>query len=147
MSGPVLLRDARHWRTGERVSVLHPSLMYRLFGEFWSGHRAMGFLDAHTRYEPVSPPVRIVELVPSVTPALAAEPPFGAAHASAGGALLRLAVAGAGAGGAAAALPPAVSGCRRAPMPPARTMLMVRSGMTLVRSQGPGRRRDGLSEA
>jgi hypothetical protein len=42
---------------GERVSVLHPSLMYRLFGEFWSGHRAMGFLDAHTRYEPVSPPV------------------------------------------------------------------------------------------
>lgn len=33
--------------------VLHPSLMYRLFGLFWSGQRSLGFLDRHTRYERV----------------------------------------------------------------------------------------------
>jgi len=41
---------------GERVAVLHPSLMYRLFSLFWSGQRAQSFLDAHTRFEPVVPP-------------------------------------------------------------------------------------------
>jgi hypothetical protein len=30
--------------------VLHPSLMYRLFTLYWSGQRAMGFVDAHTRF-------------------------------------------------------------------------------------------------
>ena len=30
--------------------VLHPSLLFRLFRLFWSGHRAMGFIDAHTRF-------------------------------------------------------------------------------------------------
>lgn len=34
--------------TGARV--LHPSLMFRLFKLFWSGHRPMGFIDAHTRF-------------------------------------------------------------------------------------------------
>ena len=43
-------------RVGGRVAVLHPSLMYRLFGLFWSGQRALSFLDAHTRYEPMAPP-------------------------------------------------------------------------------------------
>ena len=41
---------------GERVAVLHPSLMYRLFALFWSGQRPMSFLDAHTRYEPIAAP-------------------------------------------------------------------------------------------
>jgi hypothetical protein len=41
---------------GERVAVLHPSLMYRLFSLFWSGQRAQSFLDAHTRFEPIAPP-------------------------------------------------------------------------------------------
>jgi hypothetical protein len=41
---------------GERVAVLHPSLMYRLFSLFWSGQRPMSFLDAHTRYEPIVAP-------------------------------------------------------------------------------------------
>lgn len=41
---------------GERVSVLHPSLMYRLFSLFWSGQRAQSFLDEHTRFEPIVPP-------------------------------------------------------------------------------------------
>ena len=44
---------------GSRVAVLHPSLMYRLFALFWSGQRAQGFLDAHTRFEPVTTPAII----------------------------------------------------------------------------------------
>ncbi len=38
-----------HGRDDARV--LHPSLMFRLFRLFWSGHRASGFLDTHTRFE------------------------------------------------------------------------------------------------
>ncbi len=30
--------------------VIHPGLMYRLFTLYWSGQRAMGFVDAHTRF-------------------------------------------------------------------------------------------------
>jgi len=45
---------------GGRAAVLHPSLMYRLFSLFWSGQRALSFLDAHTRFEPIVPP-RILE--------------------------------------------------------------------------------------
>jgi hypothetical protein len=41
---------------GERVAVLHPSLMYRLFSLFWSGQRPMSFLDARTRYEAIAAP-------------------------------------------------------------------------------------------
>ncbi len=36
--------------------VVHPGLMYRLFTLYWSGQRAMGFMDAHTRFTPVSAP-------------------------------------------------------------------------------------------
>ena len=36
--------------------VLHPSLMFRLFKLFWSGHRASGFLDSHTRFRLHQPP-------------------------------------------------------------------------------------------
>lgn len=43
-------------RLGESVEVLHPSLMYRLFSLFWSGHRPLSFLDSHTRYAPIVPP-------------------------------------------------------------------------------------------
>ena len=46
---------------GERVAVLHPSLMYRLFSLFWSGQRPMSFLDAHTRYEPIIAPAILEE--------------------------------------------------------------------------------------
>lgn len=46
---------------GERVAVLHPSLMYRLFSLFWSGQRAQSFLDAHTRFEPIAPPAILDE--------------------------------------------------------------------------------------
>ena len=41
---------------GDSVGVLHPSLMYRLFSLFWSGQRALNFVDAHTRFQPVTAP-------------------------------------------------------------------------------------------
>lgn len=39
-----------------RARVLHPSLMYRLFQQFWAGNRPLSFLDEHTRYDLVAPP-------------------------------------------------------------------------------------------
>jgi hypothetical protein len=41
---------------GQSVKVLHPSLMYKLFKQFWSGHRPLGFLDSHTRHVRLAPP-------------------------------------------------------------------------------------------
>jgi hypothetical protein len=43
--------------------VIHPGLMYRLFTLYWSGQRAMGFLDAHTRFTRMTAP-------PIIDPAL-----------------------------------------------------------------------------
>jgi hypothetical protein len=40
---------ARQIRTTE-FDVIHPGLMYRLFTLYWSGQRAMGFVDTHTRF-------------------------------------------------------------------------------------------------
>ena len=36
--------------------LLHPSLMYRLFQQFWLGHRAPSFLDRRTRYARMAAP-------------------------------------------------------------------------------------------
>jgi hypothetical protein len=45
------------------VSVLHPSLMYQLFRQFWAGNRPLGFADGHTLYRKiVAPPVEAVPL-------------------------------------------------------------------------------------
>ena len=41
------------------VAILHPSLMYRLFTLYWSGQRAMGFVDARLRFTRIEPPVVI----------------------------------------------------------------------------------------
>jgi hypothetical protein len=45
----VLATVARLLGTRE-FDVIHPGLMYRLFTLYWSGQRAMGFIDAHTRF-------------------------------------------------------------------------------------------------
>ena len=54
-------------RLGTRdFDVLHPGLMYRLFTLYWSGQRAMGFMDAHARFVPVKAPTIIdPSLLPS----------------------------------------------------------------------------------
>jgi hypothetical protein len=54
----VLERVAARLGTRE-FDVLHPGLMYRLFTLYWSGQRPMGFVDAHTRYTRMEPPVVI----------------------------------------------------------------------------------------
>ena len=52
-----MLMDRVRSRIGTAdVQVLHPSLMYRLFKQFWSGHRPLDFLDSHTRNVRIAPP-------------------------------------------------------------------------------------------
>jgi hypothetical protein len=51
----VLAAVARRIGTSD-FDVLHPGLMYRLFSLYWSGQRAMGFVDAHTRFARMTPP-------------------------------------------------------------------------------------------
>ena len=53
-------------RVGARVDVLHPSLMFRLFSMFWSGHKPMSFVDGHTRFALHRAPS---EIDPSLLPA------------------------------------------------------------------------------
>jgi hypothetical protein len=54
----VLAAVARRLGTSD-FEVLHPGLMYRLFTLYWSGQRAMGFVDAHTRFTRMEPPLAI----------------------------------------------------------------------------------------
>ena len=58
----VLARVAARLGTSD-FDVIHPSLMYRLFTLYWSGHRPMSFVDTHTRW------VRH-EVTPIIDPAL-----------------------------------------------------------------------------
>src|SRR4030095_3387375 len=58
----IVAAGARALGTDE-FGVLHPGLMYRLFTLYWSGHRAMGFMDAHTRFTRIDAP-------PLIDPAL-----------------------------------------------------------------------------
>jgi hypothetical protein len=53
-------------RIGARsVRVLHPSMLYRLFHQFWLGHRAQAFLDNRTRYRLITPPPMTLPSLPS----------------------------------------------------------------------------------
>jgi hypothetical protein len=45
----ILRHVARRIGTSD-FDVIHPGLMYRLFRLYWSGQRAMGFVDSHTRF-------------------------------------------------------------------------------------------------
>jgi hypothetical protein len=49
-----LLAQVREDAPGARA--LHPSLMYRLFAQFWSGHQPLSTLDRLTRYARLEPP-------------------------------------------------------------------------------------------
>ena len=42
--------------TGGAMNVLHPSLMFRWFAPFWSGHETLGFVERHTRHTRIQPP-------------------------------------------------------------------------------------------
>jgi hypothetical protein len=54
----ILERVARRLGTSD-FDVLHPGLMYRLFTLYWSGQRAMGFVDAHLRFTTMAAPALI----------------------------------------------------------------------------------------
>jgi hypothetical protein len=41
---------------GGGARLLHPSVMYGLFQQFWLGHRAASFLDRHTKYARITAP-------------------------------------------------------------------------------------------
>jgi hypothetical protein len=58
LDAEILDRVARRLGTRD-FDVLHPGLMYRLFTLYWSGQRAMGFLDAHTRFTRMEAPAVI----------------------------------------------------------------------------------------
>jgi len=51
----ILKSVARRIGTSD-FDVIHPGLMYKLFTLYWSGQRAMGFVDAHMRFARVTPP-------------------------------------------------------------------------------------------
>jgi len=47
------------------TQVLHPSFLYRLFHQFWLGHRPPSFLERRTRYRPVAAPKVAVPQLPA----------------------------------------------------------------------------------
>ncbi len=53
-----LIEAARQAVGDARATVCHPSLMYRLFNQFWLGNRAADLVFRHTVYEPIAVPAR-----------------------------------------------------------------------------------------
>ena len=51
-----ILEEVQRRRGLAGARVLHPSLLYRLFHQFWLGHRPQGFYDSHTRHARVPAP-------------------------------------------------------------------------------------------
>ena len=51
-----ILSTARRATGLESAAVCHPSLMYRLFSQFWLGNRALDLVQSHTRHLPLSVP-------------------------------------------------------------------------------------------
>jgi hypothetical protein len=51
-----LVSIARTASGASTAAVFHPSLMYRLFGRFWYGNRALDLVASHTRYVPLTAP-------------------------------------------------------------------------------------------
>jgi hypothetical protein len=49
-----LIAAARSATGSGDAAVCHPSLMYRLFNQFWFGHRALDLVVSHTRYVPLT---------------------------------------------------------------------------------------------
>ncbi len=49
-----LIEIARRHVGRRDATVCHPSLMYRLFNQFWFGNRALDLVSSHTRYLPLT---------------------------------------------------------------------------------------------
>src|SRR5260370_19989666 len=59
-----IVADVERRIGARRTSVLHPSLMYQLFHQFWLGHRPPSFLEKRTRYRLISPPAGTLPPLP-----------------------------------------------------------------------------------
>jgi hypothetical protein len=51
-----VLDVVRRDRAAAGARVLHPSVMYRLFSQFWSGRQSLGFVERQTRYQRLDAP-------------------------------------------------------------------------------------------
>ena len=51
-----IVAEAQRRIGASRAQVLHPSLLYQLFHQFWLGHRPPSFLDRRTRYRRIAAP-------------------------------------------------------------------------------------------
>lgn len=51
-----VLREVMRREGLSSARVLHPSFLYRLFQQFWLGHRAPSFLERRTKYRLIEPP-------------------------------------------------------------------------------------------
>jgi hypothetical protein len=51
-----IMADVERTIGARRASLLHPSIMYSLFHQFWLGHRPPSFLEKRTRYRLIAPP-------------------------------------------------------------------------------------------
>jgi hypothetical protein len=51
-----IVADVERRIGARRTRLLHPSLMYQLFHQFWLGHRPSSFLETRTRYRRISAP-------------------------------------------------------------------------------------------
>jgi len=52
---------------GQDVRVLHPSMMYRLYGPYWWGHQPIEWVRQYMRFERLQPPSLPVDLPPRYT--------------------------------------------------------------------------------
>ena len=59
-----LLEFARTAAGSRDVTICHPALMYRLFGQFWLGNRAIDLVSARTRFAPMTATARSLNLPP-----------------------------------------------------------------------------------
>ena len=60
-----IVADVERGLGARSVRVLHPSLLYQLFHQFWLGHRPPSFLERRTRYRRIAAPDVAVPALPA----------------------------------------------------------------------------------
>ena len=60
-----IVADVERGLGARSVRVLHPSLLYQLFHQFWLGHRPPSFLERRTRYRRIAAPDVAVPTLPA----------------------------------------------------------------------------------
>jgi hypothetical protein len=60
-----IIEEVKRRRGLASARVLHPSLLYRLFHQFWLGYRPHAFLERRTKYRLLDPPTVVVPPLPA----------------------------------------------------------------------------------